>query len=95
MYEFVSKCDCGAITVSIKGLDYSMPRKLFNDLFNGKGKRIFHRNCNCNYCVNHWGIDLCSCGSGEKYQKCKEGHSVCGNPMQNIENYQINVNGGW
>lgn len=27
----------------------------------------------CNHCVNHWGIDLCECGSGEEVGKCNCG----------------------
>lgn len=38
----------------------------------------------CNYCVNHWGVDLCACGSGKKVNKCKEGLRECGTPMQDI-----------
>ena len=25
-----------------------------------------HQSCCCNHCVNHWGIDLCECGSGAR-----------------------------
>ena len=27
----------------------------------------------CNHCINHWGIDLCDCGSGEKPGECSCG----------------------
>lgn len=94
MYEYICKCDCGAVTITIKDQDYSMPRELFNTLYKGKNIKIEHEVNGCNYCINHWGIDLCACGSGEKYQECTEEYNVCGNTMQNIENKQINVKGG-
>ena len=27
----------------------------------------------CNHCVNHWGIDLCECGSGARVGECECG----------------------
>ena len=27
----------------------------------------------CDHCVNHWGIDVCECGSGEPVGKCECG----------------------
>ena len=33
----------------------------------------------CDYCINHWGMDLCQCGSGEKVNECACG---CGLPSQ-------------
>jgi len=93
MYEDIFLCSCGAVTITIDGNDYSMPRELLSE-YNIKEEDITHEVCGCNYCINHWGIDLCACGSGEKYQECKEEYEVCGNSMQNIENQQINVKGG-
>ena len=82
-YDYVFRCRaCGAVTVCVDGEEYYMPRKEFNRIFNAKGKRIVDSVYSCNYCVNHWGIDLCVCGSGEKYWKCKEGYDVCGKPDQ-------------
>jgi hypothetical protein len=26
---------------------------------------------NCNHCVNHWGLDLCKCGSGDPVGSCE------------------------
>lgn len=60
--EHISKCDCGAVTVTIDSMNYSMKHRDFNRLF-GK-HRIYGSMCGCNYCVNHRGVDLCACGSG-------------------------------
>lgn len=35
---------------------------------------------NCNHCVNHWGLDLCACGSGEYVDECQENTAYCGQP---------------
>lgn len=32
----------------------------------------------CNHCVNHWGLDLCACGSGEDPEECDGGFAECG-----------------
>ena len=82
-----TKCKCGAITVNIDGNDYSMlPEtfdKTFPDHFSGDIEMVHY---SCNYCVNHWGIDLCGCGSGELFQECYNNMSECKRPAQSIEN---------
>ncbi len=77
--EHISRCDCGAVTVVISSQSYSMTRKYFNKLFGRH--RIRDRVGSCDYCVNHWGLDLCHCGSGKKVYSCKE-LGNCGRPMQ-------------
>lgn len=84
-------CECGAITLfSRDGRSYSCLRKnlkrfiLAIDL--RKIKRL-HKTVNCNHCVNHYGLDLCACGSGELYEKCDNGFDECGKPMQVIGEY--------
>lgn len=41
-----------------------------------------HQSYCCDHCVNHWGIDLCGCGSGQKVGKCECGsqkaHDILG-----------------
>lgn len=32
-----------------------------------------HQSCCCNHCVNHWGIDLCECGSCARVGECECG----------------------
>jgi hypothetical protein len=75
--------NCGAVTVEIKGISYSMPRSEFKTRF--PGERCRGHYVNCNYCVNHWGIDLCGCESGEKFGKCKKNLPQCIRPTQSIE----------
>lgn len=45
------------------------------------GKRLHQSYC-CDHCVNHWGIGLCGCGSGQKVGKCECGsqkaHDILG-----------------
>lgn len=79
-----TRCKCGAITVEIDGLDYSMPLDLFKKHFPDASipKTTLY---NCNYCVNNWGIDLCGCGSGEKFGQCDNGYEECEQPAQIIE----------
>ena len=73
--ESYSKCECGAITINFdNGASNSMyqktAKKIGLDL--RKYKRLTKTYC-CNHCVNHWGIDLCECGSGEEVGKCSCG----------------------
>lgn len=41
-----------------------------------------HQSYCCDHCVNHWGIGLCGCGSGQKVGKCECGsqkaHDILG-----------------
>ncbi len=98
-YDDVQVCACGAVTVFIDETPYSMKRADFKARFGrlpriGNPARLPDMG-SCNYCVNHWGIDLCACGSGEHYQKCREGHKgYCGRPMQSIEEGYRNVPAG-
>lgn len=80
----VMVCECGAITVTIEGCNYSMPASDFREHY-GRPPADAMRVGSCDYCVNNWGTDLCGCGSGEKFGDCEEGHSECGRPAQSIE----------
>lgn len=73
--ESYSKCECGAITINFdNGASNSMyqktAKKIGLDL--RKYKRLTTTYC-CDHCVNHWGLDLCECGSGEEVGKCSCG----------------------
>ena len=85
------KCTCGAITIeTIDGI-YSCKESFFELLFpnvdlrkcrGAKGKD-WHT---CNHCKNHYGLDLCSCGSGERVGKCSCGSTK---PMQEYGKYEV------
>ena len=73
--ESYSKCECGAITMYFRnGASNSMKdstrKKLGIDL--RKISKLQQSYC-CNHCVNHYGIDICECGSGLPAGKC-----ICG-----------------
>jgi hypothetical protein len=91
-----TKCQCGAVTVEIDGASYSMPVAKFRRLF--PGQRAKRGYSTCNYCVNNWGIDLCGCGSGEKFGKCDFELPECKRPAQSIEDCVTGCTtdgGGW
>lgn len=99
---WIALCSCGAVTITIEGNNYSMPKEMFEEKFGPLEEALeaipeqeeIQNFCNCNYCVNHWGLDLCACGSGEKYQECKEGYDYCcGQPAQVIETGQTHYRG--
>ena len=71
-----TKCQCGAITVSDDNFDNSMTEAVFLDEYPDLQleENIF---CNCNHCVNHWGVDLCACGSGEPVGECSGELAEC------------------
>lgn len=89
MYKlFISACNCGAITISQEDDpdSVSMSRETFDkEMPNVKIENEGEEHINCNHCVNHWGVDLCVCGSGEKPEECQETFARCGNPYQDIE----------
>lgn len=69
----VIKCACGAITLIFdNGASNSMYLDTFNKLSidTSKAKHLPDSYC-CNHCVNHWGIDLCQCGSGLRVEECE------------------------
>ena len=68
--QYIQECVCGAMTVTFEnGASNSMSREVFNRI-GFTGERLPQVFCNCNHCVNHWGIDLCKCGSGKPVGKC-------------------------
>jgi len=86
--EDIAKCSCGAITVFFEnGADNSMTVETFKKVFGKDPETTLNDYGNCNHCVNHWGVDLCGCGSGEEVGKCDRGFSECkaGAPAQYLE----------
>lgn len=74
-------CSCGAITVIGPDFSNAMRPATFKREFKKdhpklrvQRKRPF---VHCDHCVNHWGIDLCGCGSGEPVGKCRNGYAEC------------------
>ena len=82
-----SKCHCGAVTLyfdnnqnnsiaeeNLKKYGIIIPENAFrlNDTYS------------CNHCVNHYGLDLCACGSGESPEECKAGFQECGNSFETL-----------
>lgn len=89
------KCNCGAITVYTEdGISYSVHKNNFKKFFPNidlrtlKGRRL-NELCSCNHCVNHWGLDLCGCGSGAFFGECKNNEIECSKPMQKIDQYEF------
>ena len=85
------KCQCGAITFfTDSGETYSVLQKnrkeFFPDVDLRKIER-FQETFSCNHCVNHYGVDLCGCGSGEPFGECEEGFDECKIPMQVVGHY--------
>jgi hypothetical protein len=73
----VYRCECGAITVEGDDFSNSMTEKIFRKEFPGLKAPKKADWCNCNHCVNHWGIDLCGCGSGKPVGKCEGDFQEC------------------
>ena len=86
-----SMCQCGAITLYTEDSNYSVLRKNLKqfiniDLRNYKSKMLPKTYC-CNHCVNHFGLDLCGCGSGEYFGLCENQYEECKVPMQILGEY--------
>lgn len=87
----VEECNCGAITIGFSndtaiscqkenmqkylGFDYDNLMHFVEGSIANKLEVSM-----CNHCVNHWGVDICSCGSGEPIGECdcgsKEGYQT-------------------
>ena len=77
------KCKCGAVTLTFENgasssMSYSTYRKLRLGL---RSVERFPMSWCCDHCVNHYGIDLCSCGSGKRVGRCDCGSKE---PMQQL-----------
>lgn len=66
---------CGAVTLYFgNGANNSMYEKTRKKLgIDLRGVERMENAYACNHCVNHWGIDLCECGSGDEVGKCECG----------------------
>lgn len=71
--EHIQECVCGAVTVTFhNGATNSMTHAKFESM-HFEGEQSPTKFCCCNHCVNHWGIDLCECGSGQFVGECECG----------------------
>ena len=91
MLDSYTSCLCGAITVyDADGSAYSAKKKNLKKFFPGidlrKLKRYPSTFC-CDHCVNHYGLDLCGCGSGEPFGKCDNDLPECSMTMQAVGFY--------
>ncbi len=69
-----NKCQCGAITLyfddgTINSVKQKNLKKFGIDLRKIK-RQVKTDFYSCDHCVNHYGLDLCSCGSGKEVGKC-------------------------
>lgn len=73
--ESYSECSCGAITLYFADGATNSVRKENLDKFgiDLTGVEELQRTWCCNHCANHYGIDICSCGSGESPDSCSCG----------------------
>lgn len=68
-----SQCKCGAVTLYYdNGQSNSVKKKNLKKFgISLKGvKKLSSPIWCCNHCINHYGIDICSCGSGIETDKC-------------------------
>jgi len=81
-------CSCGAVTLYEKGGNaYSCSMKNRRRFLPGLDLRRLHKLTDsycCDHCVNHYGLDLCACGSGKLFWECDNGFPECGQPMQEL-----------
>ena len=73
--EYIQKCKCRAVTINFdNGASNSMFWETFEKLDLDTGDATWlHQSYCCDHCVNHWGIDLCECGSGARVGECECG----------------------
>ena len=94
-----TKCSCGAITIETDCGEYSCKMENLKKFFPGIDLRKIHKYQDtfcCNHCVNHYGLDLCGCGSGEDFGECENDFEECNRPMQVIGEYsRVIAAGGW
>lgn len=87
-----SLCECGAVTVfsDRNQENYSCRQENFSRFFPDiklEDLKQVSTSHICNHCVNHYGLDLCGCGSGAFFGECNENLDECRKPMQAIDLY--------
>ena len=82
--ESYSICKCGAVTINFANGATNSVKQENLDRFgiDLTGVEMLSETFCCNHCVNHWGLDICECGSGEDYETCECGsgrpHDILG-----------------
>lgn len=81
-----SKCKCGAITIYFldggsNSMRPSTKKKLGIDL--RKYKKL-DNSYYCNHCVNHYGIDICECGSNKSLETFGETYDGFAKILENF-----------
>lgn len=73
--QFIRRCKYGAITIKFSnGASNSMFWETFEGLdLDTSGVVWLPESYCCDHCINHWGIDLCECGSGQRAGECECG----------------------
>lgn len=82
-----SLCKCGAITLHTQYGQLSCRKDNLKKFFPGLNLDDCFQEPNCyacNHCINHMGLDLCACGSGETPDDCTMETSVCSNPYTQL-----------
>ena len=76
----ITRCQCGAVTVSTDDWSNSMTVGTFREEYPNEHlpPKTYG---SCDHCVNHWGIDLCGCGSGEAVGECSNRYYECRNKL--------------
>lgn len=86
-------CICGALTVRTDdGKNYSVKKSRKKIFFPDLDLRKIEKDqtvYNCNHCVNHYGLDLCGCGSGKPFGRCDNNFEECQMPMQLYGKYSF------
>lgn len=85
---YLSRCECGGITIFYGNKSFSCKETNFPRFFPNfdlEGVEEIKTSYICDHCTNHYGLDLCACGSGEPYESCSNGFDVCGKPMQSVK----------
>jgi hypothetical protein len=78
MSLLATRCQCGAVSVEGPDFENSMTFETFLREFPNVVLTT-HIYSSCNHCVNHWGIDLCGCGSEQPVGECDGEYDACRN----------------